>query len=205
MAEKRHSPATTRNRDPILDVLRRALPPPGSQNAILEVLEVASGSGEHAVWFARALPYVRWLPTDLDPAARESIDAWVKEEGLANVAPAIPLDAIAEEWPVPRADAVVCINMIHISPWAACVGLMGGARRVLPVGGLLFLYGPFKIGGVHTAPSNEAFDLDLRRRDPSWGVRDLDDVRALAREHDLAHEETVAMPANNQSVIFRRL
>ena len=202
---KRSSPAALRNRDPILDVLTRVLPArPRVETGPLRVLELASGSGEHAVWFARGLPYVAWQPTDLDPAARASVDAWVQEEGLSNVAPALPLDATSETWPVTSADAVVCINMIHIAPWTACEGLVRGAARVLSAGGVLFLYGPFAIHGAHTSPSNAAFDADLRGRDAAWGVRNLDDVSALAAQHGLVHDESVTRPANNLSVVFRR-
>jgi cyclopropane fatty-acyl-phospholipid synthase-like methyltransferase len=198
-SDKRHAPATERNREPILAVLGPLLTSPGTR-----VLELASGSGEHAVWFARNLPHVTWQPTDVDPGARRSIDAWVAEAGIGNVLPAIALDAAAAEWPIDRTDAIVCINMIHIAPWGACEGLMRGAAKVTESGGLLFLYGPYKLHGAHTAPSNEAFDRDLRARDPAWGVRDLDEVLALADRYGFAHEATVAMPANNQSVVLRR-
>ena len=201
-SEKRSSPSALRNRGPILEVLARVLP--SSAKRPLRVLELASGSGEHAVWFARALPDVAWQPTDLDPAARASVDAWVTEEALSNVAPALALDATASTWPVEETDAVICINMIHISPWAACEGLMRGAARVLSAGGVLFLYGPFAVHGSHTAPSNAAFDADLRGRNAEWGVRNLDEVIALAAQQGLAHAETVAMPANNLSVVLRR-
>lgn len=195
---RRFAPSAQRNRDPILEVLRRVLPRQGT------VLEVASGSGEHAVYFAEALPSLTWLPTDPGEAARASIEAWTAASGLRNVAPPRALDAAATEWPVDRADAVVCINMVHIAPWAACTGLMRGAAGVLPPGAPLVMYGPFRVGGEHTAPSNAAFDEDLRRRDPAWGVRDLEAVVAEAGAHGLAHVETVAMPANNLTVVFRR-
>jgi cyclopropane fatty-acyl-phospholipid synthase-like methyltransferase len=195
---KRHAPATERNRAPILAVLARVLAKGG------DVLEVASGSGEHAIWFAGALPEIVWQPTDVDPEARASIDAWAAEAGLANVRRALALDATADAWPVARVDAVVCINMIHIAPVEACEGLLRGASRVLEAGEALFLYGPFKLRGEHTAESNARFDLDLRARDPSWGVRDLDDVLLCAETHGLVHEETVAMPANNLSVVLRK-
>jgi SAM-dependent methyltransferase len=192
------SPAALRNREPILAVLRQHLPEPG------EVLEVASGSGEHAAWFAAALPAVTWRPSDRDDASLASIAAWREQAGAANLLEPVRLDAASEPWPVERADAVVCINMIHIAPWAAAEGLMRGAARLLPPAGVLFLYGPFRIGGEHTAPSNAAFDDSLRARDPAWGVRDLDEVTALADANGLSLRTTVAMPANNLSVVFER-
>ncbi len=195
---KRHAEATTRNRDPILEVLRRVLPPQGT------VLEIASGSGEHAIHFATHLPHLAWQPSDDSSDARLSVDAWRAGTALANLRAPIALDACSEAWGVDRADAVVCINMIHIAPWRACEGLMRGAARVLPPAGVLFLYGPFMRDGAHTAPSNEAFDRDLRSRDPSWGVRALEAVTAEATRNGLERVEVVAMPANNLSVVFRR-
>jgi len=194
------APSVVRNRDPIWSLLRPQLPLQGL------VLEIASGSGEHAVHFARAGgPGIVVQPSDPSPEARASIDAWAAATGLSNVRPALALDAAADTWPVARADAVVCINMIHISPWASAEGLMRGAARVLPIGGLLFLYGPYRRGGAHTAPSNEAFDADLRRRNPEWGVRDLEAVATLAAEAGFAPPQVEQMPANNFSVLFRRL
>lgn len=195
---RRFAPATQRNRDPILAVLRRVLPRSGT------VLEIASGSGEHAVYFAEQLPGLTWQPSDPGEAARASIAAWTERSGVRNVVAPRALDAAAEEWPVDRADAVVCINMVHIAPWEACTGLMRGAARVLPPGAPLVLYGPFRVGGEHTAPSNAAFDADLRGRDARWGVRDLEAVVEEARSRGLSHVETVAMPANNLTVVFRR-
>jgi hypothetical protein len=197
---KRHAPATARNREPILGVLADVLAP-GAR-----VLEVASGSGEHAAFLAARLPHVSWQPSDVDLDARASIDAYRAEAGLANVLPAIALDASAETWPDLVADAVVCINMIHISPWEACEGLFRGAARVLATvpSGTVFLYGPFRFGGTFTAPSNAEFDASLRARDPRWGVRDLDDVTAVAAAHGFARERVVPMPANNHSIVFRR-
>ena len=192
-----YAPAVARNSAPILDVLRRVLPESGL------VLELASGSGEHGACFAAALPGLDWQPSDRDPRALASIDAH-RLDGPANLRPAIALDATDTEWPIAQADAIVCINMIHISPWSACAGLMAGATRALPAGGILFLYGPYKQGGQHTAPSNAAFDQNLRSRDPAWGVRDLESVITLAGLSGLAHVETVAMPANNLSVVFRK-
>jgi SAM-dependent methyltransferase len=195
---RQYRPHVARNRDPILDVLRRVLPPKGL------VLEVASGSGEHLAYFAAKLPALSWQPTDPDPEALASAAAHRTAAGAPNLLPPLPLDVMSERWPVERADAVICCNMIHIAPWAACEGLVAGAARTLPAGGLLYVYGPYKIGGEHTAPSNRDFDLDLRARNPEWGIRDLDDVTALAERHDFKLAETIPMPANNLSVIFRR-
>jgi SAM-dependent methyltransferase len=192
------APAVARNRDPILAVLRRVLPPQGT------VLEIASGTGEHAVYFAGALPGMTWQPTDPDAAALRSIAAWRGKSRLSNVLSPLELDVTSPAWAVERADAVVCINMIHIAPWRCAEALMAGAGRVLAPGGVLFLYGPFMEGGRHTAPSNEAFDASLCAHDPEWGVRDLNDVSTLAATHSFDFAERVAMPANNLSVVFRR-
>ena len=192
------APAVARNRDPILAVLREVLAAPGT------VLEIASGSGEHAVHFASALSHLVWQPTDPDAEARRSIAAHAARAQLPNLLPPLALDAAAAAWPVTQADAIVSINMIHIAPWSAAEGLMAGAARLLPAGSPLYLYGPFREHGRHTAPSNAAFDESLKARDPAWGVRDLDEVVALASRHGLALSRTVAMPANNLSVIFRR-
>jgi hypothetical protein len=193
-----YAPATQRNRDPILSVLRRHLPRQGL------VLEIASGSGEHVVHFATRLRSLLFQPSDPDPAGRASIDAWVAASGLENVRPALALDASAPDWPVERADAIVSINMIHIAPWRVAEGLVAGAARLLGAGSILYLYGPFQRGGGHTAPSNAAFDADLRARNPEWGVRALEDVAALATSAGFAEPEIEAMPANNLSLIFRR-
>jgi SAM-dependent methyltransferase len=192
------SPAVARNRDPILAVLRRVLPAQGT------VLEVGSGTGEHAVYFAAALPHLTWQPSDLDAEARGSVAAHRVAAQLPNLKAPLTLDARAESWPLARAEAVVSINMIHIAPWASAEGLMAGARRLLAPGGMLYLYGPFKENGAHTAPSNAAFDASLRARDPQWGVRDRDEVAALAQRNGLALVERVAMPANNLSLVFQR-
>lgn len=194
---RRHAPATLRNRDPILAVLRRVLPDAGL------VLEVASGTGEHVVHFASALPDLMFQPTDIDASARDSIDAWVGSTGLRNVRGAVALDTTAPRWPVAQVDAVLCSNMIHIAPWDATVGLIAGAARVLTPGGILFLYGPFRRNGVHTGPGNAAFDAMLRSQDPGWGLRDLEAVADLASAHGFADPDIVAMPADNLSVIFR--
>lgn len=193
--ERLHAPATRRNRDVILDVLRRALPPSGL------VLEIASGTGEHVAHFAGALPGLTFQPSDPNPATLASIGAWAA--GLANVRPPMQLDATAPAWPVTAADAVLCINMIHIAPWDAAIGLVAGAARVLRAGAPLYLYGPYRRNGAHTAPSNDAFDQSLKSRDPTWGVRDLEAVIELAAT-DFAGPEITGMPANNLSLVFRR-
>ena len=193
----RSSPATLRNRASILEVLRRALP------ADARVLEIASGAGQHAVFFAAALPQVRWHPSDPDPGARESIAAWRVQAGLPNLEPPVALDAAdPASWPSTPVDAVVCINMVHISPWTATEGLMAGAGRLLARGGRLFVYGPFVETDVPTAPSNVAFDASLRDRDPAWGLRRLEEVVDLARRQGLALAERTPMPANNLALVF---
>ncbi|TAJ37280.1 MAG: DUF938 domain-containing protein [Reyranella sp.] len=196
---RREAPAAQRNRQPILDVLKPRLPPYGL------VLEIASGSGEHVVHFAASLPILDFQPSDPDAEARASIDDWVRTLGLGNVRPALEIDVTAKRWPVDRAAAILCANMIHIAPWGAAIGLISGAARILPTGGTLFLYGPYRRGGRHTAPSNEAFDQDLRRRNPAWGVRDLEAVAGLAAEQGFGPPEIVEMPANNLSLILKRL
>jgi hypothetical protein len=195
---RRHAPATLRNRAPIIEVLRQALPPLGL------VLEIASGSGEHAVAFAAAFPHLSWQPTDREPDALASIAAHAAERGLANLLAPLRLDAESPHWPVARADAILCCNMIHIAPWSACRGLLAGAGRTLTADGLLYLYGPFRRDGRHTADSNREFDEDLRRRNPAWGVRELAEVTMLAEANGLELAEIVPMPANNLSVLFRR-
>jgi SAM-dependent methyltransferase len=191
-----HAPATQRNRGPILEVLMRLLPSDGT------VLEIASGTGEHAAWFAQHLRPLVWQPSDADPEMRASIDAHARAQGVRTIQPAIELDVRRAPWPVRHADAVVCINLIHIAPWAAAQGLFQGAAALLPAGAPLLLYGPFKRGGQHTADSNASFDVSLRANDPSWGVRDLDDVDALAASHGFQPSEVVAMPANNLTVAY---
>ena len=203
------APATARNRAPILEILERWLgastfSPPADAPAQIRVLEVASGTGQHAVFFAQALPRLRWQPSDPDPAHLESIEAWRAESGLANVAAPIALDVRAADWGVGPFDVLFNANMIHIAPWSAAEGLFAGAGRVLVPAGLLFLYGPFRVADRPTAPSNEAFDADLRRRNPEWGVRELERVVALAAASGLTLVETNAMPANNLLVVFRR-
>lgn len=195
--DRRSSPSAQRNREPILEVLRRVLPAEG------RVLEIAAGTGEHAVHFAGALPGLSWQPTDPDADSRRSIAAWRAEVGLPNLLPPLELD-VTREWPVGDIDAIVCINMLHISPWAATEALMAGAGARLSEGGILFVYGPFRRIGVPTAPSNEAFDESLRSRNPAWGLRDLDAVEAEARGRGLILREVVEMPANNLSLVFVR-
>ena len=192
-------PHVARNREPILEVLRRVLPRQGL------VLEIASGGGEHAAYFASNLSDVIWQPTDANSEMFESIAAHRAAAGVTNLLAPLHLDVTSGQWPVERAEATVCCNMIHISPWAATEGLMAGAGRTLPRGGLLYLYGPYKIDGRHTAPSNQDFDARLRAQNPLWGVRDLTNVSDLAKRYGLARSETVPMPANNLSVIFRRM
>jgi hypothetical protein len=188
-----------RNRDAILAVLARVLPKEGT------VLEIASGTGQHAVHFAAALPGVCWQPTDPDPHSRQSIDAWRLDAGLANLKRPLALDVREKPWNAPDTlGGIVCINMIHIAPWEAAEALFEGAGQRLVDGGTLFLYGPYKRDGVHTAPSNAAFDQQLRTTDARWGVRNLEDVEALGRHAGLALQEIVPMPANNFSLVFRR-
>ncbi|MBO9669642.1 MAG: DUF938 domain-containing protein [Sphingobium sp.] len=196
-SDKRHAPATLRNRDAIVDVLRDALPGRGT------VLEVASGSGEHAVHFARAFPALDWQPSDPDPAALRSIAAHADDADLMNVAPPVMIDASDDDWPLDRADAVLCINMVHISPWEATLGLLRGAAKLLPPDGLLYLYGPYIRQDVETAASNLAFDQSLKGGNPAWGLRDVADVEAAAEERGFRLEAIVPMPANNISLIFR--
>ena len=194
----RTSPSTARNREPILDILRHCLP------AVGLVLEVAAGAGEHAVFNAAALPGLTWQPTDPDPDALASIAAWCKHANLPNLLAPMRLDAAdPDTWPVAAADAVVNINMIHISPWSAAEGLITGAASLLPTGGPLILYGPYVEPGVDTAPSNLAFDASLRSRNPAWGLRRLDEVTSLAARHGLTLDRRVAMPANNLALVFR--
>lgn len=195
---RRFAPATERNRGPILELLKRVLPTTGT------VLEIASGTGEHAVFFGRNLPHLTWQPSDLDGAARASIVAWSAEARVSNLAAPLALDASQPNWPIDRADAVIAVNMIHIAPWTATIGLLSGAARILPAGAPLVLYGPYKRGGRHTAPSNEAFDQNLRRQDPAWGVRDLETVIEAADAAGLTLAEIAQMPANNLGVVFHR-
>ena len=168
------------------------------------VLEVASGSGEHAVHFARAFPELDWQPSDPDPAALDSIEAWRADSGLPNLREPLILDATASQWPVEAADAVLNINMVHISPWEAALGLLGGAARVLAPGGKLILYGPWTLQRFQTAPSNLAFDADLKRRNPAWGLRQVEDFAREAEKRGLLLKDQREMPANNRMLLFIR-
>lgn len=194
-----HAPATLRNRAPIAAVLARWLPPAGT------VLELASGTGEHALHFAAAFPALAWQPSDPDPAHRRSIAAYCRGAERANLRAPLDIDVTAADWPLAGpVDAMVCCNLIHIAPWAAAEGLVAGAARYLRAGGGLYLYGPFKRGGRHTAPSNAAFDASLRAQNPAWGVRDLEAVADLAAAAGFAAPLIEAMPANNLSLWFVR-
>lgn len=210
---RQYAPATQRNQAAILEVLLQVLPPTGT------VLEVSSGTGEHAIFFAPRLHPRKWLPSDPNPLARASIMAWREYCPASNLYPAIALDVCDAIWAVeqdesreslPKIDfkqdpikAIVNINMIHIAPWSACLGLIAGAKRILPPGGILYLYGPFKQDGRHTAPSNAEFDQSLKLQNPQWGIRDLEQVVAVAQAENLSLVKTVTMPANNLSVIFQ--
>jgi SAM-dependent methyltransferase len=191
------APATQRNRDAILAVLREVLPATGL------VLEIASGSGEHALHFASALPGLAFQPSDPSPEALESIKAWT--QGAQNIRPPLLIDAAADDWPVAHADAILCINMIHIAPWTATQGLVRQAGRILKAGAPLYLYGPYRRPGRALEPSNAAFDASLRSRNPDWGLRDLDEVAALVGEAGFSVPEIIEMPANNLSLVFRKL
>jgi len=202
--QKKYAPATERNRAPILAVLKENLPDHGT------ILEIASGCGQHALYFIENMPNHYWQPSDPDEESRNSISAWWWDTQLNNILPPMNIDARDDIWPVENIEmplpitAIVCINMIHISPWEAAIGLMKGAARILPEGGFLYLYGPYKIEGRHTAPSNALFDSDLRSRKAEWGIRDLGDITNIAKENGLNLVKTVPMPANNLSVIFKK-
>ncbi|WP_343519981.1 DUF938 domain-containing protein [Sphingomonas sp.] len=195
-AVRKHAPATARNREAIAAVLAEVLPATGA------VLEIASGSGEHCAFFAERFPALRWQPSDPEPSALASIASWCA--GLGNVAPPLAIDASAADWPVARADALLCVNMVHISPWEATLGLLDGAVRVLPAGGPLILYGPYLRAEVETAPSNAAFDASLKARDPRWGLLDVAEVSEAAAARGLRFERLVEMPANNLILVYRR-
>ena len=203
MDAKQYAPATQRNREPILEILKRILPPEST------ILEIASGTGEHAVFFASKLSSRRWIPSDFNPLLRDSINAWREEsDSVTNLEEPLAIDVNESQWEIEtkdiKIDAIVNINMIHISPWKSCLGLMAGAGRILSSGGILYLYGPFKQKGEHTASSNVSFDESLRRQNPEWGVRDLEAVARIANSEGFTLEETIAMPANNLSVVFKR-
>ncbi|HUL83637.1 MAG TPA: DUF938 domain-containing protein [Gammaproteobacteria bacterium] len=192
------SPAAERNKQPIVDVIAPRLPAAGT------VLEIASGTGQHIVHFARAMPALTWQPTEPDPDLLAAVTRRVGSAALANLRAPLRLDVLEPRWPVRSADAIVCINMIHIAPWAATEALMSGAARILARGGALFLYGPYRREGRHTSPSNEDFDRSLRARDPAWGVRDLEDVTRCASRCGFEVADLVSMPANNFTVVFAR-
>jgi Protein of unknown function (DUF938) len=206
---RRYAPATQRNREPILELLQQVLPPTGT------ILEISSGTGEHSIFMAPQLAPRYWLPSDPNPDARASIAAWQQSAPCDNIYPPIDLDASSSQWLVesrnlPKCDlqqhpitAIVNINMIHIAPRSAYLGLLAGAKRILPIGGILYLYGPFKQGGVHTAPSNAAFDASLQSQNPQWGVRDLEEIATVAQSHHLELQKVYPMPANNLSVVFK--
>lgn len=207
---KQYAPATQRNRQPILDVLKKVLPSSGN------VLEIASGTGEHAIFLAPHFAPRQWIPSDVNPISLASIKAWQQDCPTDNLQMPLNIDVKKSEWfnmnqyklqsdqNQNLITAIVNINMIHISPWQACLGLMAGAKEILPLDGILYLYGPFKINGKHTAVSNEQFDQSLKMQNPHWGVRNLEDVTTVAKDYGLILKETVAMPANNLSVIFQR-
>ena len=195
---RRSAPAALRNRDFIADVLSEWLPSDGL------VLEIASGTGEHAVYFAERFPRLEWQPTDIHPGALSSVEAWRAASSLPNVRPPLVLDASAAEWPIDQAAAVLSINMVHISPWASALGLLEGAKRILPAGAPLIMYGPWLKGDIETAPSNLDFDADLKRRDPAWGLRQVEEFAEAAEAREIELEATRVMPANNLMLLLRR-
>ena len=203
MDARQYASATQRNRQPILEVLLNILPPQGN------ILEIASGTGEHGIFFAPRLTPRQWIPSEPNPLLRASISAWQNKFPAANLQPPLDIDVRNEQWSIEelriKIDAIVNINMIHISPWDACLGLMAGAGRILSFGGILYLYGPFKRDGKHTAPSNQAFDRSLKNSNPQWGVRDITEVTKVAENNGLELKEIIAMPANNFSVIWRKV
>ena len=194
----RSAPAALRNREPIAEVLAEWLPKSGL------VLEIASGTGEHAVFFAERFPALDWQPSDIHPDALHSTSERREAAGLPNLHAPVVLDAASADWPIATADAVLSINMVHISPWASALGLIKGAERLLSGGSPLILYGPWLKSDIPTAASNLAFDEDLKRRDPQWGLRRVEDFSAAAAERGLSLEETRSMPANNLMLLLRR-
>ena len=195
---KGFAPAAGRNRQPILDVLRRVLPPAGL------VLEVASGTGQHAIFFSERLPALQWQPTDASPEALQSIGAWVNDAARDNLLAPLDLDVRSPQWPISQADALLCINMIHISSWETTEALFQGASQLLAGGSPLVTYGPYRLHGEHTAPSNAAFDQSLRSRNARWGIREIDELRELAGRTGFVLEERVSMPANNMTLVWTR-
>ena len=195
---KLYAPATLKNRESILSILKLTLPKNGL------VLEIASGSGEHAAYFAPRLEGLTWQPSAPSPESQASISSWAEETQSGNLLTPVELDVLVEPWPVLQADAIVCINMIHISPWAVTKSLIAGAGRTLRTGGILYLYGPYKVNGEHTSLSNQTFHESLKSRDSQWGIRDLTDIISEAKTQGLMHTQSIQMPTNNQSVIFER-
>lgn len=198
MDARETAPSPERNKQPILEVLARVLPPRGL------VLEIGSGTGQHVAHFAKLLPALTFQPSEMDRDRHASIAAWAAAGGLSNVRPPLAIDVTKRPWPVSAADAVVCINVIHISPWEATLALMAGAGMILPPGGVLVTYGPYTRDGAHTSPSNEAFDESLQARNPLWGVRDIDKVAQVAGNEGLTLAEVVHMPANNLTLVWRK-
>jgi len=195
---QRSAPAALRNREPIADVLAEWLPASGL------VLEIASGSGEHALFFAGRFPALNWQPSDVHPDALESIRAWRDTADLPNLRAPITIDASSADWPIDRADAVLSINMVHISPWSSALGLLAGADRLLERGGPLILYGPWLKDDIDTVPSNLDFDADLKRRDPAWGLRRVEDFDSAAAPHGFTLQDVRRMPANNLMMLWRK-
>tara|TARA_R110002033_G_scaffold147508_3_gene184744 strand:+ start:145 stop:786 length:642 start_codon:yes stop_codon:yes gene_type:complete len=196
--EQKHAPATLRNRDAIVAVLRDILPERGT------ILEIASGTGEHAVYFGRTFPGLTFQPSDPDPACCQSIAAWTKREGVSNILPPLQLDAQAADWDTPKPAAILCINMVHISPWESSIGLIEKAGKLLDPGAPLYLYGPYLRDDVETAPGNLAFERSLKSRNLRWGLRDVADMDALAESNGLSRESLIEMPANNISLVYRK-
>ncbi len=196
--DEKHAPATLRNRDAIVSVLQGVLPQDGI------VLEIASGTGEHAVYFGERFPHLTWQPSDPDPDGCRSIAAWTKRAGVGNVLPPLQLDALVPEWNIEKPAAILCINMIHIAPWEASIGLFEKAAKLLKPGSIFFLYGPYFRGDAPTAQGNLDFDRSLKSRDLRWGIREVDDIDALAAKNGFTRTDLVEMPANNLSLIFRR-
>ena len=197
-----YAPATERNREAILNVLKQALP--AAPDDPRPVLEIGSGSGEHVVYFAQHFPALIWQPTEASTEALPSIQGWIEHTGSTNVAAPMVLDVNQSPWPIAQATAIIAINVIHYSPWESTQALLQGAADILPANGVLYLYGPYKRNGAHTAPSNEAFEGWLKARNPAFGVRDLDTLVSLAQAHGLILDRVVEMPANNLSVVLRR-
>lgn len=192
------NPAAERNKDPIRAVLTRTLPPTGT------VLEIASGTGPHVLHFAAAMPSLVWQPSEADPTLRNAIDDALREQAPSNVRPPLTLDVLQAEWPIARADALVCINLTHVAPWSATEALLDGAAAILPAGGVGVIYGPFRREGGHTAESNRAFDEALRARNPEWGLRDIEAVIAAAEARGLPSRELIEMPANNLCLVLAK-